>query len=84
MAKLSEVTGNYKCDDCPATFKASEVELQLLGNGLSMTPLFSTIRLIASDGTIVGVGSTDNANKGDQVMCCPKCHKVHLFGFNRS
>jgi uncharacterized C2H2 Zn-finger protein len=83
MATFQEVCNQdtvYQCDECKATFKAKEVKLQEAATNITMlTPPMPLIFIDKDD--VIKMGG-QKAEEGDQVLSCPRCEMVHLFGFN--
>jgi hypothetical protein len=74
--KLSRVVGQYRCNN-GHEFDVRQIELKPFGTGFS-APLAS-IRFVDKNGTVRG----GEPKADDQVLACPVCHEVHLFGFTR-
>ena len=79
MAKVNQDTKKYKCDECSATFIGKNVKLVKPIKNIEMHPVHSCLIFVDKSGTITG----GELKKGDKLLACPKCEKVHLFGFEQ-
>lgn len=69
----------YKCDHCDAVFEAKYVLLKPISTNVH---IFGASILIMNNGR-VSATTTSKVKEGDMLMHCPKCKKVHLFGFDK-
>jgi len=80
MSKIKDLEEVYKCDECGHTFKGRDVLLTKPATNIKMMPLHGRVIGVDKDGIITLL--SEPVLEGDRLLACPKCHRVHLFGFN--
>ncbi len=71
----------YKCDECKATFKRSEIKFEDPSENFSFGPGMRFV-YVDKDNKPCGGEEAASKAKGDKILACPKCNQVHLFGMD--
>ena len=83
MTKIQDIDEMYVCDACGYTFIGKDVELQNPIENMEIWGGFVNLFCVDKDNTIICT-APDKVKEGDRYLACPKCHAVHLCGFNVS
>ena len=74
------MSNKYKCDNCKEVFNEEDIVLQ---------PLIGNIEIIGQSIMVKNIitgkpamTNTKNAVEGDCTVHCPKCFKIHFWGFD--
>ena len=80
MSKIKDLDEMSRCDECKHVFKGKDTMLVEPAKNIKMMPFHARIIGVDKDGIITSL--SEPLQKGDKVLACPACHRVHLFGFD--
>jgi len=69
----------YVCDKCKATFKAKEVQLKSIAHNYPNFDPLNPPLIVTTSGVVKTMSSP---NEDGNLLACPKCGAIHLFGFD--
>jgi len=72
----------FICDSCKKDVKGNDVILVEASDNIEIiTPLMPFV-FVNKDGIITGGRKMAEKSRGDQLLACPHCRGIHLFGFS--
>ncbi len=83
MAKFDNFRNDkFKCDNCKKEFLGREIKLVEAADNIKILTPPSPFRYIDKNDNITGGGKQPSRKKGDQILSCPHCGQIHLFGMD--